>query len=158
MAGDGQQVDVQRLHVDRQHAGGLGGVHQEEQVVLTGDPADLPDRLDRAEHVAGVAQGDESRLRRRLDELPGYTVFGHRDSSRRVGTLSFRSAALPAAELGGILDQAFQIAVRPGLHCAPYIHRAIGTFPEGTVRVSPGPFTTDVDIDHLARALAEIAL
>jgi cysteine desulfurase family protein len=98
------------------------------------------------------------RLRRRLDELPGYTVFGHRDSSRRVGTLSFRSAALPAAELGGILDQAFQTAVRPGLHCAPYIHRALGTFPDGLVRVSTGPFNTEDDVDRLAQALAEIAL
>jgi cysteine desulfurase family protein len=96
------------------------------------------------------------RLWRRLDEIGGYEVFGHRDLSRRVGTLSFRSEALPAAELGGILDQAFDVAVRPGLHCAPYIHRALGTFPEGTVRVSPGPFSTEQDIDHLARALAEI--
>jgi selenocysteine lyase/cysteine desulfurase len=76
--------------------------------------------------------------------------------SRRVGTISFRSEALPAAELGGILDQAFEVAVRPGLHCAPYIHRSLGTFPEGTVRVSPGPFNTEEEIDHLARALAEI--
>ena len=67
---------------------------------------------------------------------------------RRVGTLSFRSEALPAAELGGILDQAFDIAIRPGLHCAPYIHRALGTFPDGTVRVSPGPFNTEADIDR----------
>jgi cysteine desulfurase family protein len=96
------------------------------------------------------------RLWRRLDEIGGYEVFGHRDLSRRVGTLSFRSEALPAAELGGILDQAFDVAVRPGLHCAPYIHRSLGTFPEGTVRVSPGPFSTERDIDHLARALAEI--
>jgi cysteine desulfurase / selenocysteine lyase len=98
------------------------------------------------------------RLWRRLDELGSYQVFGHRDGSRRVGTLSFRSATLPAAELGGILDQAFDIAVRPGLHCAPYIHRALRTFPDGTVRVSPGPFNTADDIDQLARALAEIAL
>ncbi len=97
------------------------------------------------------------RLWRRLDELGGYEVFGHRDMTRRVGTLSFRSAALPAAELGGILDQAFDVAVRPGLHCAPYIHRALGTFPDGTVRVSTGPFNTEDDIDHLARALAEVA-
>jgi cysteine desulfurase family protein len=96
------------------------------------------------------------RLRRRLEEMPGYEVFGHRDSSRRVGTLSFRAEVLPAAEIGGILDQAFEVAVRPGLHCAPYIHRSLGTFPEGTVRVSPGPFSTEADIDHLARALAEI--
>src|SRR5262249_3125932 len=92
------------------------------------------------------------RLWRRLDEIGGFQVFGHRDMNKRVGTLSFRSEALPAAELGGILDQAFNIAVRPGLHCAPYIHRAIGTFPDGTVRVSPGPFNTAEDIDQLARA------
>jgi cysteine desulfurase family protein len=96
------------------------------------------------------------RLWRRLDEIGGFEVFGHRDQTRRVGTLSFRSEALPAAELGGILDQAFDIAIRPGLHCAPYIHRSLGTHPEGTVRASPGPFNTDADIDMLARALAEI--
>ncbi len=96
------------------------------------------------------------RLWRRLDEIGGFDVFGHRDAARRVGTLSFRSEALAAAELGGILDQAFDIAIRPGLHCAPYIHRTLGTFPEGTVRVSPGPFSTEEDIDVLTRALAEI--
>ena len=77
--------------------------------------------------------------------------------SQRVGTLSFKSAALPAAEIGGILDQAFDTAVRPGLHCAPYIHRSMGTFPEGAVRVSPGVFSTEEEIDHLGQALAEIA-
>ena len=97
------------------------------------------------------------RLRRRLEEMVGYEVFGHGDPERRVGTLSFRSEALPAAEIGGILDQAFDVAVRPGLHCAPYIHRALGTFPDGTIRVSPGPFSTTQEIDHLVQALAEIA-
>jgi selenocysteine lyase/cysteine desulfurase len=97
------------------------------------------------------------RLWRRLDEIASYRVFGHRDASRRVGTLSFRSEALSAAEIGGILDQAFDVAVRPGLHCAPYIHRSLGTFPDGTIRVSTGPFNTEEDIDHLARALAEVS-
>ncbi|MBI3821486.1 MAG: aminotransferase class V-fold PLP-dependent enzyme [Planctomycetes bacterium] len=98
------------------------------------------------------------RLWKRLDEIGGYEIFGHRDMSRHVGTLSLHSALLPAAEIGGILDQAFEIAIRPGLHCAPYIHRAIGTFPDGTVRVSPGAFNTSDDIDTLANALAEIKL
>ncbi len=96
------------------------------------------------------------RLWRRLDALPGITVYGHRDATRRVGTLSFRLPGLAAAEVGGILDQSFAIAIRPGLHCAPYVHRAIGTAPEGTVRVSPGPFNTNEDVDRLADALAEI--
>jgi cysteine desulfurase/selenocysteine lyase len=96
------------------------------------------------------------RLWRRLDEIDGYEVFGHRDMTRRVGTLSLRSQALAASEIGGILDQAFEIAIRPGLHCAPYVHRALGTFPDGTVRVSPGPFSTEAEMDQLAAALGEI--
>jgi cysteine desulfurase / selenocysteine lyase len=103
-------------------------------------------------HEVGLTE----RLWRQLDELSGFEVFGHRDMSRRVGTLSFRSAVLPAAELGGILDQAFDIAVRPGLHCAPYIHKAIGSYPDGLVRVSPGLFNTDEDIDRLVEALKEV--
>jgi cysteine desulfurase / selenocysteine lyase len=109
------------------------------------------------EHIHAHEVALTEQLWRRLEEIGGYQVFGHRDGARRVGTLSFRSEALPATEIGGILDQAFDVAVRPGLHCAPYIHRSLGTFPEGTVRVSPGPFSTEADIDHLARALAEIA-
>jgi cysteine desulfurase family protein len=105
-------------------------------------------------HEVGLTE----RLWRRLDEVGGYAVLGHRDHARRVGTISFHSEVLPASELGGILDQAFDIAIRPGLHCAPYIHRAQATFPEGAVRVSAGPFNTSDDIDALADALAEIAL
>jgi cysteine desulfurase family protein len=155
--------------------GGTGGDSSSET-----QPRDLPYFLEGGTpNVLGVAgltagiryvmeQGPEKihihevelteRLWRRLDEIGGYEVFGHRDMSRRVSTLSFRGESLPAAELGGILDQAFDIAVRPGLHCAPYIHRAVGSFPDGLVRVSPGPFNTAADIDRLAAALAEVKL
>jgi cysteine desulfurase family protein len=105
------------------------------------------------QHEAALSE----RLWQRLEEIGGYEILGHRDHAQRVGTLSLRSQVLPAAELGGILDQAFDIAIRPGLHCAPYIHRSLGTFPEGTVRVSPGAFSTEEDIDQLVRALQEIA-
>src|SRR5262245_58491566 len=97
-------------------------------------------------------------LWRKIDEIGGYKVFGHRDHAKRVGTLSFHSDGLPATELGGILDHSFDIAIRPGLHCAPYIHKSIGTFPDGTVRVSPGPFNSKEDIDVLAQALREVKL
>jgi cysteine desulfurase family protein len=92
----------------------------------------------------------------RLDQIGGFKVFGHRDMTRRVGTLSFRSEALAATEIGAILDQAFEIAIRPGLHCAPYIHKAIGSYPDGLVRVSPGPFNEVAHIDRLADALKEV--
>jgi cysteine desulfurase family protein len=98
------------------------------------------------------------RLWSRLEEQGTHEVFGHRDHARRVGTISFRSHTLPAPEVGAILDQAFDIAIRPGLHCAPYIHKSIGTFPDGAVRVSPGPFNTTDEIDRLADALKEMSL
>jgi len=60
-------------------------------------------------------------------------------------------ADLPSIWRALILDSSFDIAIRPGQHCAPYVHRAIGTFPGGTVRVSPGPFSTAADVDQLAR-------
>lgn len=96
------------------------------------------------------------RLWRKLAELEGVHILGHRDMNRRVGTLSLHTEAIAATELGGILDQAFDIAVRPGLHCAPYIHKSSGTFPDGALRVSPGPFNTEQDIDALAQALADV--
>ena len=96
------------------------------------------------------------RLRAALADMPGFDVFGHADAGRRVGALSFRCEVLPAPELAGLLDQSFDIAVRPGLHCAPYIHKALGTAPDGLLRVSPGPFTTNADIDQLIDALKQI--
>jgi cysteine desulfurase / selenocysteine lyase len=96
------------------------------------------------------------RLREALATLPGFEVFGHADPARRVGTVSFRCEAMPASDLGAILDQSFDIAVRPGLHCAPYVHRALGSYPDGLVRVSTGPFNTAADIDTLIGALKEV--
>jgi cysteine desulfurase/selenocysteine lyase len=95
-------------------------------------------------------------LRDALAAAGGFEVFGHADAARRVGTVSFRCEAMPAADLGAILDESFDIAVRPGLHCAPYVHRAIGSYPDGLVRVSVGPFNTPADIERLAGALGEI--
>jgi selenocysteine lyase/cysteine desulfurase len=39
------------------------------------------------------------------------------------------------------------VLTRVGLHCAPAAHRTLGTYPQGTVRFSPGFFTTEEDID-----------
>jgi len=96
------------------------------------------------------------RLQLQLEEMDGIKVYGGRHKRGHVATLSFRAEALAAAELGGILDQSFDIAIRPGLHCSPYIHRSLGTFPDGTVRVSVGPFNAHEHMDALASAVAEI--
>ncbi|HKY33357.1 MAG TPA: aminotransferase class V-fold PLP-dependent enzyme [Candidatus Polarisedimenticolia bacterium] len=86
-------------------------------------------------------------------------LYGRRPApgASRTGIVSFNLRGLAASEVGAILDASFSIGVRAGLHCAPGAHRFLGTFPEGTVRISPGPFTTGQEIDSLAGALAEIA-
>jgi cysteine desulfurase/selenocysteine lyase len=86
-----------------------------------------------------------------------FTLYGPRDSSRCVGTISLNIEGFDAPDVGSILDDSFEIAVRPGLHCAPYTHRALGTFPDGNVRVSPGAFNTDEELDVLLSALDQIA-
>jgi selenocysteine lyase/cysteine desulfurase len=74
-----------------------------------------------------------------------------------TGVVSFRIEGLDAPLTGSLLDQRYGIAVRTGLHCAPCAHRAIGTFPEGTVRASLGPFNTEADVAALVYAVREIA-
>ena len=73
----------------------------------------------------------------------------HSDLSREnVGVISCTFASHTPADMAGILDQA-NIAVRAGLHCAPFAHRHLNTFPLGTVRFSPGYFTTEADVATL---------
>jgi selenocysteine lyase/cysteine desulfurase len=91
--------------------------------------------------------------------IDGVTIYGPTGSNavaNRVGTISFNVEGHSPHEIGGILDEAFSIAVRPGLHCSPYAHKQIGSFPDGTVRLSPGHFNTSNDIDALVAALREI--
>jgi len=93
----------------------------------------------------------------RFSDDPRFTIYGTHDASKRVGTLSLNLADYEASDVGSILDDSFEIAVRPGLHCSPYAHRALGTFPDGAVRISPGPFNTAEQLDQLIEALDQIA-
>ena len=86
-----------------------------------------------------------------------FILYGTTDISKKVGILSINVKEFKPAEVGAILDQSFDIAVRPGLHCAPFAHQMLGTFPDGTVRISPGLFNTEADIDQLITALDKIA-
>ena len=71
-----------------------------------------------------------------LAELPGVRVF--RPEVRGTGTVSFTVDSLNPGDIGYLLDEAFDIAVRSGLHCAPLAHETLGSMPEGTVRASVG--------------------
>jgi cysteine desulfurase family protein len=130
-----------------------------------------PNVLGAAGLAAGVAwvaeRGPDDLRRHEVDLLEqvvkwaqaarGWRIAGRWDPETHVGALSLVvPGSLTPQDLGAILDSSFDIAVRPGLHCAPYIHRALGTFPDGTLRLSTGAFSTSADVGAFTSALAEI--
>jgi cysteine desulfurase / selenocysteine lyase len=92
-----------------------------------------------------------------LKKLPNLLVYGPETAETRTAVVSFNIAGLNPQIAASILDTAYEIAVRPGLHCAVLAHRTLGTFPEGTIRVSPGFFTEEEEIKTFLRAIAEIS-
>ena len=106
-------------------------------------------------HRLEIAQREHAlneRLRSRLAALPGVRVLGD-ESAPRVAVTSIVPRKGDSGELADALD-ASGVAVRSGLHCAPAIHAWLGTLESGAVRFSPGPFTTQDDVDD-ACALVE---
>ena len=109
--------------------------------------------------IAVIGKREAALARTLLEGLRGIgrvRIYGS-SGPPQTGVISFRIEALDVALTGAILDQRYGIAVRTGLHCAPCAHRAIGTFPEGTVRASLGPFNTEADVAALVCAVREIA-
>jgi cysteine desulfurase / selenocysteine lyase len=96
-------------------------------------------------------------IREGLKKIPSVRVYGPKDSEFRTAVVSFNIEGINPQTVASILDMAYDIAVRPGLHCAALAHRTLGTFSEGTVRVSPGFITREEDVDCFLRAVAEIA-
>lgn len=116
-----------------------------------------------------------------LIDLPGMTLYGPLKPETQVAILSVTfDAALPEGlrvsfggcggravpatfesvhpqEAGIILQEQYEICVRVGLHCAPLAHRALGTFPDGTVRFSLGYFNTMEEVQIAIRAIRKIA-
>ncbi|NCB63844.1 MAG: aminotransferase class V-fold PLP-dependent enzyme [Clostridia bacterium] len=89
-------------------------------------------------------------------ESDGLRVLGTEGWLGRVGVVSVDFPGLDNAEAAFRLEEEFGIQSRCGLQCAPLAHRTLGTYPQGTVRFSVGPFTRFEDIDHLHGAVCEI--
>lgn len=141
-------------------------------------PDDLPERFEagtlNVAGLAGLRAGldylletglDQLELRvndlvdRLLDGLSNHTevlLYGPGRGARRGNVVSFTLAGQDPAEIAFRLEQQFGICTRVGLHCAPDAHRSLGSFPGGTVRVSPGIFNTRDDIDKLLAAVAAL--
>jgi cysteine desulfurase family protein len=92
-----------------------------------------------------------------LRNIKGITVYGPRDPQERTAVVSCRVADQNVSDVGLRMDDEFGILCRVGLHCAPSAHKTIGTFPEGTIRLAPGIFTSPEDIRTAIAAFEKAA-
>ena len=90
-------------------------------------------------------------------EIPGIKLYGAFDQSTRSAIVSLNVGDIDSAEISDALMQGWGIATRPGAHCAPLMHRALGTERQGIVRFSFGYFNTDEEVDTAIDALCDLA-
>ena len=102
----------------------------------------------------------EQKLMRRFYEgvkdIPAVTVYG--DFSRdRAAIVALNIADYDSGEISDALSEEYGIATRPGAHCAPRMHIALGTREQGAVRFSFAYYNTEADVDAAIRAVKELA-
>lgn len=106
-----------------------------------------------------IREKEEALMRRfyaGVSVIPGVTVYGDFAGPRTaVVTLNIRD--YDSGEVADALSQDYEIATRPGAHCAPRMHRALGTERQGAVRFSFGWFNTETEIDRAIQAVKELA-
>ena len=88
--------------------------------------------------------------------IPNYKISGALDKENGTSCVSITHSKLDISELSYILDSDFNISNRSGLHCAPLAHKTIGTYPNGTVRLSLGYFNTLDEIKYTIDCLNKI--
>lgn len=163
-----------RLNLTTLKEGGVGGY-----TLIEGQPEVLPERFEAGTlnvvGIAGLGAGvsfilDEGipKIRRHKETLISYfleelkrinnvTIYGPLDSAKKVGVISINLENQKPSEVGKILGEKYDIAVRTGLHCAPWAHRTIGTLESGTIRFSLGYFNNKEELDYTLEVLEKIA-
>ena len=90
-------------------------------------------------------------------KIPGIKLYGAFDQPTRSAIVSLNVADIDSAEISDALMQGWGISTRPGAHCAPLMHRALGTERQGVVRFSFGYFNTTEEVDTAIDALCDLA-
>ncbi len=98
-----------------------------------------------------------ARLYQGLREIPGLTVYGDFDQAPRLPVLSFLIDGMDSAEVTLALWEGFSIASRAGGHCAPLLHKRLGTDRTGLTRLSLSLKNTEEEVDACIRAVSRIA-
>jgi len=90
-------------------------------------------------------------------KIDNVELYGPLNISEQAPVVAMNIIGLDSSEVSYILDEKYDIATRPGLHCAPLAHKTIGTFERGVVRFSFGLFNTHEEIEKAIKAIKEIS-
>ena len=89
--------------------------------------------------------------------IPGVTVYGDLETEKRAPVVSLNILDYDSSEVSDELSTVYGIVTRPGAHCAPLMHRALGTVEQGAVRFSFSFFNTEEEVDLAIDAVRELA-
>ena len=109
------------------------------------------------EAIAAHERAHADRFLAGVCKIPGIKLYGAFDQPARSAIVSLNVGDIDSAEISDALMQGWGIATRPGAHCAPLMHRALGTERQGVVRFSFGYFNTDEEVDTAIDALRDLA-
>ena len=94
---------------------------------------------------------------RQVKEIPGITLYGDFSGKSRCAIVSLNIRNYDSGEVSDALSEQYGIATRPGAHCAPLMHKALGTAAQGAVRFSFSHYNTNEEIKIAVSALQELA-
>lgn len=117
-------------------------------------------RFIRGKGIDTIRQKEVLLLQRLIDglsEIKGVVIYGTPLASKRASLVGFNIIDMDPAMVSFTLDENFGIMTRSGLHCAPDAHHFFGLHPYGCIRISPGYFNRDDEIDSVIGAIKEIA-
>jgi selenocysteine lyase/cysteine desulfurase len=96
-----------------------------------------------------------ARLVSGLDSINGCRVY-RGEPDNRLGVVAYNIDSIPCSSIGQRLNEDHEIFIRTGLHCAPLAHKTLGTFPDGSARVSVSYFNSEDEIDKFIDAMATV--
>ncbi|MDO4552499.1 MAG: aminotransferase class V-fold PLP-dependent enzyme [Bacillota bacterium] len=92
-----------------------------------------------------------------VSKIPGIKIYGDFSTWQRAPIVALNIGEYDSGEVSDALSQDYGIATRPGAHCAPRLHEALGTKEQGAVRFSFSCFNTETEVDEAVRAVTELS-
>ena len=107
-----------------------------------------------------IREKEQSLMKRFVEgvrDIPGVKLYGDFDAEVRCPVVALNIGNADSSEISDILSMDYDIATRPGAHCAPKMHESLGTVEQGAVRFSMSYFNTGEEIDSAICAVREIS-